>query len=403
MNVGIYFPDIVPDEGGGYTFNEEFFRSFLSAARESNHSFVIFTSKDIEPIVSSYQLENVTCELIQRPGIIERGFEILTRNFGSSSPLILKMEPKISSFESLLRKKKIDFMIFGHPFHEPVDIPYVSMVWDLQHRLQPWFPEVGPRWIWYPRERYYHRALQRASYIITGTTAGKDEISLFYGIPHNRIKILPHPVPDYAFRGEIGGDKDTVLKKYGITGDFLLYPAQFWSHKNHVTLLYALKSARETYKLPLSLVLVGSDKGNLGYVRKKVSALGLSGAVHFTGFIPREDLVVLYQNALALVYLTFFGPENLPPLEAFALGCPVIASNVSGSEEQLGDAALLVDPKDSGNAAAAIALLYNDENIRSALIRKGYDRAMKWTGRDFIRGIFAIIDDFERIRRCWDT
>jgi len=402
MNVGIYFPDIVPDEGGGYTFNEELFRSFLSAARESNHSFVIFTSTDIEPIVSSYQLENVKNEIIQRPNIIERGLKILTRNFGSSSPLIMKMERKISSLESLLRKKKIDFMFFSQPFHESVDIPYVSMVWDLQHRLQPWFPEVGARWIWYPRERYYSQALQRASYVITGTKAGKDEISQFYGIPQTRIKILPHPVPDYVFHAETGGNKDSVLKKYGIHEDFLLYPAQLWPHKNHVNLLYALKVVRETHKLPVSLVLVGSDKGNLSYLQKKVIDLKLSDAVHFPGFIPREDLVSLYQNALALVYLTFFGPENLPPLEAFALKCPVIASNVSGSEEQLGDAAILVDPKDSEKTAAAIALMYHDENFRNELIQKGYDRAMKWTGKDYIKGMFAIIDDFDHIRRCWD-
>ncbi len=52
--------------------------------------------------------------------------------------------------------------------------------------------------------------------------------------------------------------------------------------------------------------------------------------------------------------MTFFGPENLPPLEAFALKCPVIASNVSGSEEQLGDAAILVNPVNPEEIAQAI-------------------------------------------------
>ncbi|MFM6269445.1 MAG: glycosyltransferase, partial [Dolichospermum sp.] len=53
----------------------------------------------------------------------------------------------------------------------------------------------------------------------------------------------------------------------------------------------------------------------------------------------------LYINAFSLAFMSFFGPDNLPPLEAMALGCPVIASKVSGSEEQLGNNALLVNPK----------------------------------------------------------
>jgi glycosyltransferase involved in cell wall biosynthesis len=109
----------------------------------------------------------------------------------------------------------------------------------------------------------------------------------------------------------------------------------------------------------------------------------------------------LYRNALALTYVTFFGPENLPPLEAFALGCPVIASNVSGAQEQLGDAAMLVDPKDEEQIANAIKLVHDDLHVRRTLVERGIHRASKWTGEDFVRSVFSILDEFEPIRRCW--
>ena len=112
-------------------------------------------------------------------------------------------------------------------------------------------------------------------------------------------------------------------------------------------------------------------------------------------------MVGLYRNAFALTYLTFFGPENLPPLEAFALGCPVIASDVAGAQEQLGECALLVDPKSPEEIASAIKSLRDDPDLRKTLVDCGFSRASRFTGRDYVRGVFRILDEFEPIRRCW--
>ena len=119
------------------------------------------------------------------------------------------------------------------------------------------------------------------------------------------------------------------------------------------------------------------------------------------GFVTQQDLQSLYQNALALVYPTFCGPENLPPLEAFALGCPVIASRVSGADEQLGDAALLFDPSDHVELAKMIKLLIDKKEVGARLIKRGKVRAGKWTSKDFVSGIFSLLDEFEPIRKSW--
>jgi glycosyltransferase involved in cell wall biosynthesis len=99
--------------------------------------------------------------------------------------------------------------------------------------------------------------------------------------------------------------------------------------------------------------------------------------------------------------MSLCGPENLPPLEAFALGCPVVASEIAGAAEQLGEAALLVDPCSPEEIANAIRLLLDDpERVRS-LVEKGRRRAARWTGRDFVRGVFKMLDEFEPVRRCF--
>jgi glycosyltransferase involved in cell wall biosynthesis len=113
------------------------------------------------------------------------------------------------------------------------------------------------------------------------------------------------------------------------------------------------------------------------------------------------DLVALYRNALALTYTTFFGPENLPPLEAFALGCAVVASAVNGSEEQLGDAALLVPPTDHVALGNAILHIHSDPGIRTRLIERGLQRAHRFTKADYVRGMVAILDELEPVIRTW--
>ena len=78
-----------------------------------------------------------------------------------------------------------------------------------------------------------------------------------------------------------------------------------------------------------------------------------------------------------------------------------MASDVPGAREQLGDAALLVDPKDPSSIANAIKALHDDANLRQTLIDKGRARAERSTAKSFVRGVFNALDEFEPVRRCW--
>lgn len=169
-----------------------------------------------------------------------------------------------------------------------------------------------------------------------------------------------------------------------------------------MNLLIAIKQLSDE-GLRIPLMLTGSDFGNQNFVKAKIHELGLDEQVKLLGFVETPELISLYQNALAMTYLSFFGPENLPPLEAFALGCPVIAAKVDGAEEQIGDAGLLVDPADPEAIADAIRGLYKDKNLRSDLIARGRAIATRWSSDDFVKGVFKILDEFEPIRRNWGS
>jgi glycosyltransferase involved in cell wall biosynthesis len=404
MKVAIFTGNQIPQIGGGNTYESQILSTLLKLVSETKHSFVIYTyTKKIPQEILSSSIEVISLEIPHKnPGESKISRKINTifnklRGYKSQS----KGEEREKKVLDSLQKNGVGITISLDPFYNlTMEIPYITVVWDLQHQLQPYFPEVSAAGEWEKRERYYSTNLRRASLIITGTQRGKFEIERFYQVTPERIKILPLPTPQFALEAVVDNETN-ILEKYGISENYLFYPAQFWAHKNHIGLLHAVKLLREKHNLVFPVVFVGSEKGNETYVKQMVTELELSQQVHFLGFVPQEDLIALYRQAFALSFVTFFGPDNLPPLEAMALGCPVVASKVSGVEEQLGDAALLVDPKDAEEIALAVKSIWEDINLRQTLIQRGYKRAHEWTTKDYVKGLFSILDDFEAIRRCW--
>ena len=300
-----------------------------------------------------------------------------------------------------IRMQQIDIVWFLHPMGTLVSVPYIATVWDLQHRSRPYFPEVSATgWSWEERERTYSSILPRASYILTGTHAGKNEIVHYYRVNPDNVIVNPLPAPSSSTENRSDTISD-IRKRYGIRADFVIYPAQFWPHKNHVNLLIALAILNRKRGKTIDMVFTGSDKGNADHVLEKISELGLHDQVHILGFVPREDLKALYSKARALTFPSFFGPDNIPPLEAFALGCPVTASRVSGAEEQLGDAALLFDPANPDDIASAILTILEDDQLRARMTQNGADIAKVRTPQAYVALVCAALDKFDPIRRCW--
>lgn len=397
MKVAIIIPDRPAEIGGGYTFDLELFQSLLKLVDETKHEFVILSKWEAIadtglPDTSSSRLTFVPYSSIFK---LERAKYALKMR----SSMARSLWRKNRRLERFLRREKVEFVWFFGGSTITTEIPYMTVVWDLQHRLQPYFPEVSEKGIWEARESIYSRHLQRAAIIITGNGTGKKEIERFYQIPPERIRLLPHMTPSFAL--EPPAEHLNVLEKYKIPERFLFYPAQFWPHKNHVNLLLALKMLSEKYDLDFPLVFVGSDRNNLIHVKETISELGMQSRVHILGFVPQDDLIALYRQAFALTYVSLFGPENLPPLEAFALGCPVIAVNVPGAKEQLGDAALIAERDDPESIALQIKRLADEPGLATGLREKGRARAERWTSDDFIKSVFQILNEFEYYRRCW--
>jgi glycosyltransferase involved in cell wall biosynthesis len=222
----------------------------------------------------------------------------------------------------LLENSSFDLVWSIEPLSFPLDTPYITTVWDLEHRRQPFFPEVSKNGEWDRRETGYSRVIGKATFIVVGTQVGKDQIEKFYGINQERIVVAPFTINQNQYQEEI--DRDSNL---------IFYPAQFWPHKNHVNLVRGFKLATQT-EPSLRLVLVGSDKGNKSRIQSLVNALGIENSVEFWGTVSSEELETLYKCASLMIFPSFFGPDNLPPLEAISFKCPVAVADHPGSREQ---------------------------------------------------------------------
>ena len=246
-----------------------------------------------------------------------------------------------------------------------VRTPYVMTVWDVCHLDHPEFPEVREDGEFERRETFFRRALPQALLVVTDSEVLSDRLHRRYGVDRDRLVAQPfRPSP---FLEASSASTEVVLAEYRLEKGYWFYPAQFWAHKNHVRVLEALVILRER-GLEQRAVFTGSDKGFRSVVEGHVSRLGLDGSVQFLGFVPSEHLRALYFGSIGLVFPSYFGPTNLPPLEALALGRPVVCSGFH--EPSLGPGPTYFDPDDPVELADAMEATVRDSAAAPELVAR---------------------------------
>lgn len=267
----------------------------------------------------------------------------------------------------------------------PAGIKVIGPIHDLMHRYEARFPEVGEAAIYVERERMYTGHCANASAILVDSEIGRQHVLECYAPRPEKIFILPFSAPPLCADPQ---------KPEGFPLEqgqpYLFYPAQLWLHKNHANLLKAVAILRS--ELKIDCIFAGTtDKSGFAEYQKTLRELALDTQVHHLGYVDDAAVAWLYAHARCMVMPTFFGPTNIPPLEAMRAGCPVAVSNIYGMPSQLGDAALYFDPNDPQDIARCIRALWTDSNLCSALRQKGFIQAARWTEQDFERRFLQIL------------
>lgn len=377
-----------------------------------------------------FQYENSMCNILQKQGA-EFEFNFFTINtktqqdfaqYGINVILITynyleKIFHKIARTNignRILRKlnlhyHKIDQVIFANSidlvyFLSPNGLcshlsrtNYIMTVWDLCHRDFVEFPEIRENNEFVSRETFYSTYLKQAVQVISDSALGKENIRKRYGIDESRITIIPfiptEPCKQLQFID--------IKKKYNISGEYIYYPAQFWAHKNHIYILDAIKILKEEHNIIINAVFSGSDKGNLEYILNKAKSYDIDNQINYIGFVEDVELPNLYQQSLALVMPTYFGPTNLPPLEAFSLGCPVCYSDLPGLREQVGEAGFLLDLNNPVSLVDNLLSIKQERSLVHHKIQIGKNIIANLTHENITPILKSIFTKYATKRRLW--
>jgi glycosyltransferase involved in cell wall biosynthesis len=259
--------------------------------------------------------------------------------------------------------------------HAPIwsSVPRALIVHDLSFRHHPEYYPSSTRWrlaVLVPLH------LRQASVVLTGTEFSRADLIRTYGLPDDRV----HVVPPVIEPGVAVPNAGRVRAALGVGDRYFLYVGNLHPRKNLDRLIDAFRLARRTSD-PVQrsqLVIAGAPWWADDTLKTGVADLPADSVVRL-GRVTDEERDALLRGALALAYPSLFEGIGLPPLEAMAVGTPVLASRVSAMPEVLGDAALLVDPLSSEEIAIALRRLAEDDGLRAQLVVRGLQRAHQFT------------------------
>jgi glycosyltransferase involved in cell wall biosynthesis len=232
-------------------------------------------------------------------------------------------------------------------------------------------------------------AARSADAIVTGSHSARRDLLRCFRIPADRVNVV-HEAAGGSFRVVTDMvQRARVRLRYALPERFALYVGAIEPRKNLSRLVDAFAAARRR-GMPHELVCVGPYGWSSRELYTHVDRLGLSRVVHFTGYVPPEDLPLIYNAAEFFVFVSIYEGFGLPVVEAMACGTPVITSNTSSLDEIASGAALTVDPYQVEALSAALVTMAKDAELRRELSRRGALRAREFSWARTAKEVLAL-------------
>jgi glycosyltransferase involved in cell wall biosynthesis len=218
-------------------------------------------------------------------------------------------------------------------------------------------------------------SVRQADRVIAVSKATRHDLIELYRTPPEKISVVYHGVgPEFRPVRELA-KLSAVQHKYRLDKQpYLLSVGTLQPRKNYKRLVQAFAKVDR----PVSLVIVGTEGWGYEELYREVAALGLTDRVFFTGFVAEADLPALLSAARLFVYPSLYEGFGLPVLEAMACGTPIVASDRSSLPEVVGEAGLLVDPRDVDALASAIIRLLDSPSLAQSLSEAGLAQVTKF-------------------------
>jgi glycosyltransferase involved in cell wall biosynthesis len=345
----------------------ELLKSFNRSPR--SEKFILLTSSKNDYLFNEFKMKRIC--VLKAP--LPRQSQLKTWTVNR-----IKKRFRFLGGKDLLKRNGINvlFCPFAAPTYSEIGIPTVSVIADLQHLYYPFFfskKELKNR------NHFYERLRNKADYVIAISDYTRKTIieklnfspAKVYTIPISIQSRLQVPPP---------ASTQTVLEKYALYNKkYCIYPANLWPHKNHKMLITAFAMLLKKYPAyDLHLVLTGAPIGNDEILNDSIKQMGIDNRVHFTGFLPGEELAVIWSQAYFLIYPSLFEGFGIPLVEAMRYKKPILASNVASIPEVVGEAAIYFNPKKPDDIVDSIHKLMKDRSLYDLIVKKGQEQLKKY-------------------------
>ncbi len=231
------------------------------------------------------------------------------------------------------------------------------------------------------KQRWLKNMAERTDYFVSVSENTKNEfLTCFSFIDPKSVKVIPLGIGSEFRIIERDTVKEVLYQKFNISRPYILYVGGIESHKNVEGIIRGFSTLSDKYQ-DLDLILVGPEGVTSSSIHDVIEILKLNRKIKILKYISQEtdDLPVLYNGAECFVFPSFSEGWTSPPLEAMACGTPVVTSNVSSLPETVGNAALLVNPKDYEEIGSAMERLLSNSELKKIMIQRGLQHASKFT------------------------
>lgn len=386
--IGVYLEGD-PYSGGVFQYAQAILSAVDTLDKNVFEIYILYSNKIWESYIKVYDFKKIDISYNRYKNIIGGLFFRTIKFCGYDIALIRNIYSKINILSRKIDSLKLDILICPAQEILPAIIrtECIATIHDLMHRYED-FPEVNVNGEYNLREYKYKNICIAAKKIFVDSQVGGNQVIESYGdAVSSRICVMPFTPPQYLLNSNVENVHLEIPDKY------IFYPAQFWLHKNHKNLIMAIKKVEEKNNLKINLILVGSKKNGYNDVLRLIDKLNLSKQIKILGYVSNEEMCYLYSKARAMVMPTFFGPTNIPPLEAMSMGCPVAVSNIYGMPEQIGKAGLTFDPKNIEEIANVLKTLWTDDLLCENLIQEGLVQIKRFSQEKFNERFVNVIYD----------
>jgi glycosyltransferase involved in cell wall biosynthesis len=299
--------------------------------------------------------------------------ELLNADLANVEKVTLPLDNFFPELTRLTRSYGIDVLFRSYPTVEVVDFPLTRQIFLLPDVQHEYYPEFFDSRSLLARRLAFKTPLEGAGAIMTISEFARRTIEEQTGPNRDIFVATPSLPPEFV----LARSEDATAEERATLpdGEFFLFPANLWPHKNHERLFEGIRRFRHRTGSRAELVLTGSPTG-----WEPLRALYADLDMRHLGYVRPSLLRLLYERALALTFFSQYEGFGIPLLEAFEAGTPVLCSNTTSLPEVAGDAALMCDPENVDEISRLLEQVAGDAELRARLAARGKRRggAFSW-------------------------